>query len=295
MRSSQLSRHHPKASLQQIFSYGLEALTNRRKNLFLLSFWFIFLPQLMAVYAFLLTATSIEKAIADTSSLAPLDQFMSLFNGIGQRILLPSLVAGGLFFVGMLSLARTSVDYFESKPESIPSAIMRSMRVLLTKGLGAGLMLIIITPALTLMPLLRAIGISMLLMLPVTLVASSSGGFKSTWDTLWLRYTSPTAFGRWPVFVNVLSVTGLFISLFFLGGFLIEKIPVLDTIMGTSAGFLEKNVAVLGGVMNAGWLIAAMTGLIWEAGLLAVMMPFLASVYHLTTTPEGHTPFQAEA
>jgi hypothetical protein len=260
----------------------------------LLSFLFVLLPQAVALTAWFFASSNVVRQIELTGHLPPIDQFMSLFTLIGESVLFPSMLATLLFIVGVLSLARTSVDYFESKPESIKSTILRSVRVLLFKGLGVMLMLLILLPALSVMPILRAIGMSMLVMLPITLVAGTAGGFKTTWDTLWLKYTSPTSLGRWPVFVNVLSITGTVISLFFIGGILIEAIPVLDIKFGLSSALFEKDVFFFGRKMNLMWFVASTVGLIWETGLIAVIMPFLASLHHLTTAPDGHTPFQAE-
>jgi hypothetical protein len=149
-----------------------------------------------------------------------------------------------------------------------------------------------VLPVLVLMPLLRAVAMSMLVMLPVTLVAGSAGGFKTAWDTLFLKYASKTSFGRWPIFINVLSVTGVFLTVFFVVSIGIEAVSVLDTILGIPAGILGADLSAGGVSINTGQFISTAIGILWESLAIMVIIPFTAATYHLSTVPEGHVDFE---
>ena len=295
MRSYNLSTHLQRPTLALIFTYGREALGNRRKLLLSIAFLFVFCPQLLIYLAWAKASSGIKQELVNTASLAPLAQILALFQGVTRLVALPSLIGAALLMVGVLALARTSVDYFESRPDGFKQILARALRVLLTKGLGVFVLLTILLPALTILPLLRAVAMSMLVMLPVTLVANTNGGFKTTWDTLLLKYASQTKYGRWPTFINVLSMTGLFLTALFGVTLLINLVSSLDAVFELPAGFLANDVTFAGLTINCGWMLSAFLGLIWESVAIAVIMPFMAAIYHLSTVPEGHTPFEAQA
>ena len=292
MRSFRLSTKLPKTNLAIIFKYGVEALSNRRKDLLLITFMFIMLPQILAFFMWNMTASEATLSLGSLTQIKLIDQIETFFAAISSRVLGWAIISGGLGVVGILTLARTSVDYFESRPGPVFDVTKRALRVLLTKGPGALLLLILVMPVLVLMPLLRAVAMSMLVMLPVTLVAGAGGGFRTAWDTLFLKYANRTDFGRWPVFINVLSVTGIFLTVFFAVSMGIETLAVLDTIFGIPAGILATDFHVAQFSVNGGRFISAAVGILWESLAIAVIVPFTAATYHLSTVPDGHVDFE---
>ena len=153
----------------------------------------------------------------------------------------------------------------------------------------------ILLPSLVVVPLIQSVALSMLVMLPVTLVASGNGGLRTTWETIFLKYATTTSFGRWPVFINVLSVTGIFLTALFGVSLLIDQISVLDTIFEMPAGILDKTISIPGIQMNAGLLISGLMNLIWESFAITMIIPFTAAIYHLSTAPSDHVPFSTNA
>jgi len=253
------------------------------------------LPQFIVVFAWGRVASGVQQQLQAAASLSPLQQTVAIFSGTSSQLIMPMFLAMLLVILGILALARTSVDYFESRPQGIVQTIMGAMRTLITKGLGAFLLLVFLLPVLTIMPLLRAVALSMLVMLPVTLVAGATGGFKTTWDTLFLRYATQTKYGRWPVFINVLSIAGVFLTALFGISILIESLPTIDTWFEFPAGLLERDLKFFGLEINWGQFLSQITALIWESLALAIIMPFTAALYQLSTVPEEHTPFETEA
>ncbi len=287
-----MSTKLPKTSLALIFKYGAEALSNRRKDLLLIAFMFILLPQILSFFIWNMASLEATNSLPRLAGPNLIDQIEVFFTGISSRVLVWSLISGVLGLTGVLTLARTSVDYFESRPGPLVEVTKRAIRILLTKGPGALLLLMMVLPVLVLMPLLRAVAMSMLVMLPVTLVAGSGGGFKTAWDTLFLKYASKTSFGRWPIFINVLSITGIFLTLFFVVSIGIEASAVLDTIIEIPAGILDVDLSAAGISVNAGQLISTVVGILWESLAIMVIIPFTAATYHLSTVPEGHVDFE---
>ncbi len=290
-----MSTHLQKPTLARIFNYGAEALGNRRKMLVFIAFYFIFCPQFIVWLVWGRVASGVKTRLLETATLSPLHQAVDVFTGIGSQVLAPVLSAAVFVMIGILALARTSVDYFESRPDGFKNTLMKAARVFLTKGLGAVILLIILMPVLTIMPLLRAVALSMLVMLPVTLVASTSGGFTTTWDTLFLRYASSSRYGRWPVFINVLSVAGLFLTALFGISLLIDSLTMADLWFEVPAGILENDLVLGGLTINWGHFLSDVFNLGWESLAIAVIIPFTAAVFHVSTIPEDHTPFETKA
>ena len=287
-----MSTSHPKPSLAVIFKYGREALQNRRKDLFFISIVFLVAPQLVVFFAWGSASTQAVKALATLENLSPRLQLEGVFNLISTKVILASLFAGGMGMIGILALARSCVDYFESRPETFRNVVFRAVMVFFKKGIGCLLLIAMVFPTLVLLPLLRAVAMSMLVMLPVTLVAGPSGGFKTGWDTLFLKYANQSASGRWPVFVTVLSVTGVFLTSLFGVSMLIELIGIADTLLELPAGLLATNLHLGGISINSGMALSGFLGLLWECFAIAVILPFTAAIYHLSTVPAGHVPFE---
>lgn len=289
-----MSTDLPKSGLLAILSYGKEALTNRYKDLFLISFLFVFLPQLFAVVCWVLAAETSVANMNSWSNLAPLALVEAMIAFISSKVMFPTLIAIVMGSIGMLALARSSVDYFESRPGTVKSVLTRSIRVFLTKGIGVVLLFALIMPMLSMLPMLRAVALSLLLMLPVTLVTSASGGFITTWDTLTLRYAMQTRLGRWPVFINVLSINGLFLSLLFAVALGIDSISTFDVLLERPAGFLGSEFEIAGMKYHSGTMITDFLGCIWEALAMTVLMPFTAAIFHFATLPSDHVNFETQ-
>ncbi len=288
-----MSTSHTKTTLSDIFKYGHEALKNRRKDLFLISLYYIFLPQLAAAFALGTAAASTVSALADFQNLTPFLQFQSILVLFSNRIVISGLFAGAMGLLGILALARSSVDYFESYPGTLREVSLRSLRILLRKGLGSLFFFAILLPSLVVVPLIQSVALSMLVMLPVTLVTGSQGGFRTGWDTLFLRYANKTNFGRWPIFVNVLSVAGVFLTLYFGVSILIDHIAVADTLLEIPAGFLANTVHFGGLAVNGGHGLTWLLQIFWQCFAISTIIPFTAAIYHLSTVPEGHVSFEA--
>ena len=288
-----MSTTHAKTSLTDIFKYGYEALKNRRKDLFLISLCFLLLPQLAATMAWGTAAASTVWSLQAFQDLSPKLQFQAVLMLFSSKIVISTFFATTMGLLGILALARSSVDYFESFPGTLKQVCLRSVRVLVTKGLGCFLLLAMVLPTLVLMPLLRAVAMSMLVMLPVTLVTGALGGFRTGWDTLFLRYATKTSFGRWPIFVNVLSVAGIFLTLFFGVSLLIEYISIADTLLDIPAGFLGHTLHINGLSINGGIALTNILQVLWECFAITAVIPFTAAIYHLSTVPAGHVPFEA--
>lgn len=287
-----MSTVHTKTTLSDIFKYGFEALQNRRKELFLISLYFLVLPNFVAAVAWGTAAAVTVPTLASLQALSPRLQFEGIFQIVSTRIFGVTFFATVMGMIGILALARSSVDYFESFPGTLRQVSMRSLRVLLTKGLGCFFLLVMVLPTLLLMPLLRAVAMSLLVMLPVTLVTGTHGGFRIGWDTLLLRYANKTKFGRWPVFINVLSVAGIFLTVFFGGSLLIEYLAVADTLLEIPAGFLGSTIHVGGLSINGGLALSSVLQVLWESFALATIVPFTAAIHHLSTVPAGHVAFE---
>lgn len=295
MRSQGLSTNVGRTTLRLIYDYGLEALSNRRKDLFFIAFIFILLPQLGLSLAWAEVARRGVASLDDLSVKSPIAVVEGIINLFSYYILTSGIVSFLLTTLGVLALARTSMDYFESRPSTIGNVLARSSRIFLTKGLGALLFIVILLPILAILPLLRAIALSMLLMLPITLVVSHRGGFKTAWDTLFLKYGASTRFGRWPIFFNVLTFSGIFLTLLFAFIMLIDFAKVIDTWLVIPAGILESEIQISNYKMAWGEMVTQILSLIWDTAWFAVAMPFAAATYHLSTIPEDHVAFEASA
>jgi hypothetical protein len=295
MRSTGLSTNVAKTTLRLIFDYGLEALGNRRKELFFIAFIFIFLPQLVFTLAWAEVARVGVESLQQLPTKPPIAIIEGIIDLISEYVLSAGAGAFLLGFIGVLAMARTSVDYFESRPSGFGSVLARAGRVFLTKGLGTFLFLAMILPVLAILPLLRAIAVSMLLMLPITLVVSHKGGFRTAWDTLFLKYGAVSRFGRWPIFFNVLTFSGIFLTLLFASIMLIDFLKVMDTWLVIPAGLLESELKLLDYKIGSGEFIAQILSMIWNTIWFAIAMPFAAATYHLSTMPEDHVTFEATA
>lgn len=290
-----MSTHVAKSSLSLIFRYGAEALGNRRKDLFFIALVFILIPQFALLIAWAQASDQAVSLLTELSAKPPIVILEKLLNSITGPIATTGTLVFFLGIIGILSLARTCVDYFESRPTSITNVCLRALRVLVTKGLGTLVFFVILLPVLAIMPLVRAIVISMLIMLPVTLVSSPLGGFRTAWDTLFIKYASRTKFGRWPIFINILSFAGIFLTVLFAVTILIEASSIIDIWFGFKAGFLETDVNLFGIKMAAGVFIAKILSLLWNALWVTIMIPFAAAAYHLSTIPHDHVGFETEA
>ena len=295
MRSIRLSTQHPKTPLRQILEYGVEALGNRRKELILIGLVFLLLPQLLLALAWAYASTDAVMLLQDWASKPPLDLIEIVWGTTVSRVAPAFFLSFLMGLIGILALARTCVDYFESRPATFGDIILRALRTLFTKGLGAGIFLIILLPVLSLMPLLRAVALSLLVMLPVTLVSSPHGGFRTSWDTLFLKYAMKTRFGRWPVFINILSVSGLFLTVMFALSFLIEASSIADTWLGLPAGIFETELNLIVSKISFGALFSKLLTIFWNSLWLALLMPFAAAALHISTIPGDHVTFEAEA
>jgi len=295
MRSTGLSTNVAKTTLRLIFDYGLEALGNRRKELFFIAFIFIFLPQVVFTLAWAEVARVGVQSLSELPAKPPIAIIEGIIDLLSEYVLSAGAAAFLLGLLGVLAMARTSVDYFESRPSGLGSVLARAGRVFLIKGLGTFLFLAMILPVLAILPLLRAIAVSMLLMLPITLVVSHKGGFRTAWDTLFLKYGAVSRFGRWPIFFNVLTFSGIFLTLLFASIMLIDFLKVMDTWLVIPAGILESELQILDYKVGSGEFIAQILTIIWNTIWFAAAMPFAAATYHLSTMPEDHVTFEATA
>lgn len=279
--------------LTDIWSYGREAFANRRKELFLIALFFLVLPEAMDLFVWNLAATKTVLALSEPLSRAPIDQLEYLFSVAASMIAPPAIALGLLKTIGVLMLARTSIDYFESQPRPLGSVAFRSISVLIKKGLGTLLALAVILPITSLIPFVAVITLSLLVMLPVTMVTSSKGGFRTSFDTLFLNYTTAARVGgKLPIFMNIVTVAGFFLTLTLGIEFLIELSPELDLLLQTPSGFFGQDINFFGIEMNAAKFIANCLNILWESSATAMIIPFTAAIYHLTTAPEGHQDFQ---
>ena len=290
-----MSTNVAKTTLRLIFDYGLEALGNRRKELFFIAFIFIFLPQVVFTLAWAEVARVGVQSLSELPAKPPIAIIEGIIDLLSEYVLSAGAAAFLLGLLGVLAMARTSVDYFESRPSGLGSVLARAGRVFLIKGLGTFLFLAMILPVLAILPLLRAIAVSMLLMLPITLVVSHKGGFRTAWDTLFLKYGAVSRFGRWPIFFNVLTFSGIFLTLLFASIMLIDFLKVMDTWLVIPAGILESELQILDYKVGSGEFIAQILTIIWNTIWFAAAMPFAAATYHLSTMPEDHVTFEATA
>jgi hypothetical protein len=295
MRSFRLSTKLQRVQLSVITNYGREACGNRRKDLFLIALFLLVLPDLLDLLTWQQASAKTVLAFKGMGDLAPMAQMEALASFVSSQVTMPIIVLNIVKILGILMLARTSVDYFESRPSPLKTVATRSLRTLLTKGLGTLVFLIIAVPATSIVPFLFVITMSLLVMLPVTLISSSHGGFKTSKDTLFLNYAAGMPGGKMPVFMNILPVTGFFITAMIGVTFLLDQIPVLDVILEIPAGFFSHEVHLFGSAMNLARLCADILIIFWQALCVSVAMPFTAAIYHLTTAPEGHEDFATTA
>jgi hypothetical protein len=291
MRSNRLSTRLQRIQLSEILKYGRETITNRRKDLFLIGLLFLVIPDLAQLLAWQEASSKTDKALAALASRPPLEQIEELASLVTSILALPMLTVLILKAVGVLMLARTSVDYFESRPSPFSSIIGRSMRVLITKGFGVLAFLLIVLPLTSLIPFLFVITISLLVMLPVTLVSSQHGGLKTSMDTLFINYSTTAKGGKSAVFMTILPITGFFLTLMLGVSFLLDQIHMLDVIIERPAGFLTYTTTIFGYTMNMANFITHLVSIIWQASALVIIIPFTAAIYHLSTIPEGHKEF----
>lgn len=293
MRSILLSTKLQRVQLSDILSYGKEALANRRKDLFLIALFFVFLPDILDLVAWQVTASTAVSALAETPGKTPLELLEHLVSRGLSTLALPNVILGVIKAWGILMLARTSVDYFESRPEPLSSVALRSLIVLFRKGLGALLVLLLVIPVTSIIPFVAVITLSMLVMLPVTLVTGTKGGIRTTIDTIFLNYTTPARVGgKVPAFMNILTVAGFFLTILLGIGFLIDQLPQIDLLMQIPAGFFAKDIEIFGQTINASQLLSNFLNVTWQTLGLIVMLPFTAAMYHLQTVPEGHKDFE---
>lgn len=291
MRSFRLSTKVQRVQMSVITNYGREACGNRRKELFLIALFFLAVPDLLDLLSWQRTSFKVVSAFKEMSGIAPMAQIEALAALVNTQETLPLLVLNIIKVIGILMLARTSVDYFESRPGPLKTVASRSIRTLLTKGFGCLLFLIFAIPMTSLVPFLFVITMSLLVMLPVTLVSSSHGGFRTSMDTLFLNYTARTAGGKMPAFMNIIPVTGFFLTAMLGVTFLLDQIPVLDVFLEIPAGFFAQEINIFGYPINAARFCADVLIIIWQAFIVATAIPFTAAIFHLTTAPDGHEDF----
>jgi len=291
MRSCRLSTNLPRTNLKLIFDYGRQALGNRRKDLFLIALTFLVLPQIALLLVWGQASTDAVAIMDSWREKSSLQIIEDVFSSVSTQVFGWTALATILGLVGVLTLARTCVDYFESRPATIGNTSARAVRVLLTKGFGSAFLLALMMPILAVLPLLRAVAISLLVMLPITLVTSPNGGFKTTWDSIFLKYATKTLYGRWPTFINVLTVTGLFLTALFGVGLLLDMASVVDTIMEIDDQILGREIKFSGVKIGFGNLISESLYIIWESTWIALLCPFTAATYHLVTLPQDHVGF----
>ena len=292
MRSLGLSTHVAKSTLRLIFNYGYEALTNRRKDLFLIAFIFVFLPQVLLNLAWAESAKLGAEHLQELSTKSTLQVLSDIYESVATRAIATGVLATILGAIGVLALARTSVDYFESRPSLFSNVLKRSLWIFVRKGIGTLIFLLILLPIFA-HPLLRAISISMLVMLPITLVVSQKGGFMTTWDTLFVTYAKNTRLGRLPTFFNVLAFSGLFLTSLFLVSLMIESIQVVDTLLVIPAGILESDLPIFNYKIGFAQFVGQSLSLIWMCIWMTIVIPFAAAAYHLSTAPDDHVTFEA--
>lgn len=283
-----MSKNTPKTNLSIIFHYGREALSNRRKDLFLIALMLILGPDLVLFFFWQSSAERTVAMLQSFSSYSPLAQIEALAAQFSSMMVGPLIGMTFIKVLGVLTLARSCVDYFESQPRPVKSANLRALKVLFTKGLGVIAFLLVISPLILAFPFFRALTISLLVMLPVTLVASTHGGFRTAFDTVFLRYARYSPVGRWPVFFNVLSVTGIFLAISFGLSFFIDQLAILDVIYELPAGFLDKTIDAGGVQMNSGLFMSRILSMLWDSLSTVLIIPFTAAIYHLTTAPDDH-------
>ena len=286
-----MSTRLQRVQLSVITNYGREALGNRRKELFLIALFLLVIPDLLDLFIWQKASTLTVQAFKGMSHLAPLAQIEALASVTSSQVTLPIIIISLVKVLGVLMLARTTVDYFESRPSPLRSVASRSARTLLTKGIGALIFMMIAVPLTSVIPFLFVITMSLLVMLPVTLVSSSHGGFRTSMDTLFLKYAATARGGKMAIFMNILPVTGFFLTTMIGMTFLLNQVPVLDVLLEIPAGFFAKDISFLEGSINAARFLADVLIIFWQALSLAVVIPFTGAIYHLTTAPEDHEEF----
>lgn len=288
-----MSTRLQRVQLTDIWSYGREALTNRRKELFFIALFFALVPELLDLFIWQSASLKAVLGLTEVAGRSPIEQIEHLLSVGLSVIALPTILLGLVKALGILMLARTCIDYFESSPKPFGSVVARSFKVLLTKGLGVILALVIIMPVTSVIPFLAVLTLSLLVMLPVTMVTSTKGGLKTTFDTLFLNYTTAARVGgKLPIFMNIVTVAGFFLTLLLGIEFLLEQIPEMDVLMETPSRFFDQDINILGYQMNAALFLSKVLDAFWQVTATTIMIPFTAAIYHLTTAPEGHQDFE---
>lgn len=273
-----------RANLISIFHYGKECLLNRWKMLLLSAFYLIFLPRLLATITFAKGSTAFVKQVREgaLNSGPLLDLVVQLAATTLEPVLLVDVIALLLALVGALTTAKLSVDYFEQRPVTIASAMQSGAKTLLFKGLGATVMLLLVMIPTSVMTILRVIVLCLMVMLPLELVSGHNGGMRSVLNALFLRYATPTSGGRWPIFSNMMTIGGLFLSVMFLIQLGLSYLLNIDVLLGVKAAWWIQEIHLFGGTVSRGFLITHLLELAVDSTLIAVAMPFAAALRHFS-------------
>ena len=279
----------PRTSLGALVHYGRECLGNRWKMLFSLGFALLFVPRVVAVFFFSRGASSYSESVRG-GALASGNLLTALSELAGEK-LQSGMIFSGLAFLlvllGSLAIAKACTDYFDEKPTSIASAFITGARTLATKGIGAGVMLVLILIPASIMTLLRVIVLCLLIVLPLEMVAGRRGGVLSVVEVLRLGYVTAPGRSKWPIFSNIMTIGGLAMSFMFLVQMGLALGVDLD--LSGSAGFawLSWPLNLYGAQMSLGFLMAHLTEIFFDSVLITCVMPFAAALRHTARENEG--------
>jgi hypothetical protein len=263
---------------------GYHALQNKKFNLLKVAFWCIFLPQFLFVLCINSASQNAVKNLVKSNNSDKLQLFFSVFEQLSSSFAIPFTVTTITCFIGVLMMARISHNYFLSRQESNFQTLKISGFILAKKGLGTFTMLALLLPILTLIPMIRAITMSLLFMLPMILICESKGGFKTVWNTIFLRYALPQQ-PKWHIFINVLTISGLLLS-FYLGlNVVIEWIPTADLLFDFDQSIFERSINFGPLSLNSGIFVSQLLSLSLESITIAATIPFTAAIYQHVTHP----------
>lgn len=278
--STPVTSHTQRNNLSVIFHYGKECLLNRWKLLLNITFFLIFLPRLLSSLVFSQSAkTYVDHIKSGALSSGNLIQtWENLVATDLQRGTAASMISLILILLGVLALARASVDYFEQRPSSVATSLQAAARALFLKGFGAAIMLVFVLLPSSVLALLRVVVLCLLVMLPLELVAGHKGGMRSVLDVLFLKYAVKGPLGKWPVFSNVMTVGGLSLSIMFLLQLMLVYMLDADVAFGFKSDWWVEQISIFGGTISRSHLIFRILELFFDAGVIALAMPFVASL-----------------
>lgn len=249
------------------------------------AFSLLFIPRLVAFFLFAKGATHFSQEI-EGGALSQ-GNLLDGVSALAEKTLEGPMLAGFFVFlmamVGILALAHMSWDYFEQQPSSFASAAKRGLRTLVRKGFGALIMLAVVFVFSSVLAVLRVIILCLLVMLPIELVAGHSGGIKSVWNSMFLKYSVKSSYGRWPIFSNMMTLGGTVLSIAFLGQLAIAYIGDMDVVMGTAAGVWQKTIPLFGGgTISVAFFVQSLLELIFDTVVIATAMPFVAALRYFS-------------